>query len=119
MQVRVKITIEDGEGGFFMGSGLVPLLEGIDRHRSISMSAREMRLSYPKALRMIRKLEGGLGFAVLIRRKGGNERGGAELTPKGREFLRRYERLQRRIARFSTEAFGKIFAGPLDRGEAP
>jgi molybdate transport system regulatory protein len=113
MHVNVKITVGDREGRFFMGSGLVCLLEGIERHRSIRAAAHEMDLSYPKALRMIKNVEGGLGCPIVLRRKGGSERGGAELTPIGQEFLRRYERVQQRIQRFAENAFQKAFERPL------
>ena len=118
MQVNVKITVGDREGRFFMGSGLVSLLEGIDRHRSISAAAREMDLSYPKALRMIKNVESGLACPIVVRRKGGSDRGGAELTPIGRDFLLRYERVQRKIQRFATSAFQKAFEKPLLDGRS-
>ena len=113
MQVDVRIVLRDHEGQSFMGIGLVWLLEGIERHRSISSAAREMELSYPKALRMITNLERGLGHPVVVRHKGGSGRGGAELTPLGREFLRRYDRMQKRIKGFAADTFKKAFAKPL------
>ncbi len=97
MEVDVRILLKSDDGEPFMGIGLVWLLRGIERTRSISEAAREMDLSYPKALRMLRNLERGLGVPALTRRKGGAERGGAELTALGRDFLDRYDRLQARI----------------------
>ncbi len=113
MQIYVKVILEDQDGVFFMGSGLVALLEGIDRNRSVRAAAREMSLSYPKALRMIRTVESGLGTDIVTRRKGGHERGGAELTPQGKVFLRRFERLQQRVRRFADGAFARAFDEPL------
>lgn len=119
MQVRVKINVGDPEGRFFLGSGIARLLEGIDRQRSISRAAKEMDLSYPKALRMIQKLEAGLDRAIVARRRGGNARGGAELTPAGRDILRRYGRLERRIHRYADAAFEEVFSKPLAGDSAP
>ena len=115
MGIDVKITLIDSDGRSFMGIGLVWLLARIDKHHSISRAAREMDLSYPKALRMIQDIERGLGHAVVVRHKGGSERGGAELTPLGRDFLRRYDRMQRHIKRLAAEVFKKTFAKPLAR----
>jgi len=113
MKINVKITIGDEQGRFFMGSGLAWLLEGIERHRSISAAAREMNLSYPKALKMIRNIEGGLGHQIVLRHKGGNKRGGAELTPVGEEFLRRFRHLQQLIWRFADDNLKDVFATPF------
>ncbi len=113
MDIDIRIMLRDQDGESFMGIGLMWLLAGIDKHRSISRAAREMDLSYPKALRMIKNVESGLGHAVVVRRKGGSEHGGAELTALGQDFLRRYDRMQQRIKRFAVDAFKKAFAKPL------
>jgi molybdate transport system regulatory protein len=113
MHVRVKITISDDEGRFVMGGGLVALLDGIELRRSIRAAAREMDLSYPKALRMIQNMERGLGEQVVLRRKGGCERGGAELTQLGREFLSRYKRVHSRVSRFASASVERELAKPL------
>jgi molybdenum-dependent DNA-binding transcriptional regulator ModE len=49
----------------------------------------------------------------VIRRKGGNERGGAELTPLGRDFVKRFVRMDNRIQRFALSAFEKDFSESL------
>jgi molybdate transport system regulatory protein len=113
MQVDVRVMLKDDTGEPFMGIGIIWLLKGIERYHSVSRAAREMELSYPKALRIIRNIERGLGQPVVVRHKGGSERGGAELTPLGRDFLRRYDRLQQQIRRFATGSFKKAFAKPL------
>jgi molybdate transport system regulatory protein len=119
MQIDVRLTLLDGEGQYFMGVGGSWLLEGIDQQRSISEAAREMELSYPKALRMLRTLEAGVGHPLVVRRKGGSQRGGTELTPMGRDLLRRYARLLRRVRRFADDAFTEVFAKPLAGGAPP
>ncbi len=113
LQIDVKIMLRDAQGEPFMGIGLVWLLAGIAQHRSIARAAREMELSYPKALRMLKNVERGLGQTVVVRRKGGSGHGGAELTPLGRDLLRRYDRLQRRIKRLASAEFARAFAAPL------
>lgn len=118
MQCDVRIVLHDGTGRRFMGIGPVWLLERVDKYRSIARAAREMNLSYPKAIRIINRLEEGLGRKVIARWKGGNRRGGAELTPFGRDFIRRYDRMQRSIKRFAEAAFRKELEKFL-RAETP
>jgi molybdate transport system regulatory protein len=113
MVVDVRVMLRNTDNQPFVGIGIIWLLKGIERHRSISRAASEMELSYPKALRIIKNLEEGLGRQVVIRYKGGNERGGAELTPLGRDFIKRFFRMQERIRLFAASAFEKEFAKSL------
>jgi molybdate transport system regulatory protein len=105
--------LRDEDDQTFGGIGIIWLLKGIEQHHSISRAAREMKLSYPKALRIIKNVENGLGNQIVIRHKGGNERGGAELTPLGLDFVRRFDRLQEKIQRFAASAFKEDFAKSL------
>jgi len=72
-----------------------------------------MNLSYPKALRILpqprrRSRPAGRGSS-----QGSSERGGAELTPFGRDFIRRFDRTQEKIRRFAIAAFEKEFSRRL------
>jgi molybdate transport system regulatory protein len=111
--VDVRVMLRRKDNRPFVGVGIVWLLEGIERTHSISRAASEMELSYPKALRIIKNLERGLDRQVVIRHKGGNKRGGAELTPLGRDFIKRFVRMDNRIQRFALSAFEKDFNGSL------
>lgn len=90
MDVFVRVMLKDDEGEPFMGIGVVWLLKAIEKHHSVSQAAKEMALSYPKALRMIQTLEDTLRRPMVHRYKGGHQRGGAQLTPQGKDFLQRY-----------------------------
>jgi molybdate transport system regulatory protein len=80
-----------------MGVGVLWLLRGVERSGSLRAAAEEMDLSYAKAHRMIREAERGLGVTLLHRRRGGDERRGAALTPEARYVTDAYERLHSRI----------------------
>ncbi len=105
MDLKVKLAIVDGKGEPFMGIGLVWLLDGVDRLGSIRRAAAEMDLSYVKALKMIRRLEKGLGKKVITRTSGGRDGGGSRLTPFGRDFIRDYDRFQRGVKRSAENRF--------------
>ncbi len=97
MQIRTKVNIVDDRGDPFMGPGVLSLLERIRACRSINKAAKEMSLSYVKALNLLNRLEADLGQQILVRKRGGNQRGGSELTPLGEKFAREYGRLEKRI----------------------
>jgi len=99
------LRLLDDQDHPFMGIGLVWLLERIQQLGSIQKAAQDMGMSYPKAIRILKELEGGLGQPVVMRHKGGQERGGAELTAFGAEFLRRYVAWQARVKEYGEAEF--------------
>ena len=105
MEVRTKISIVSDDGNPFMGPGLLKLLMQIEQHKSINKAAKEMRLSYVKALNMLNRLENDLGDAVLIRSRGGKNRGGTELTAFGKRYMREYDKLEKQVRRQADKAF--------------
>ena len=80
-----------------MGPGVLSVLQRIKRYKSINRAAGQMGLSYVKALNMLNRLEDDLGKQVLIRKRGGNQRGGSALTPFGEKLIVEYGRLERRV----------------------
>jgi molybdate transport system regulatory protein len=109
IDIDVRVMLKDEEGEPFMGIGVIWLLTGIEKHHSISQAAREMELSYPKALHMIQSLEDTLQMGIVRRYKGGHLRGGAELTAAGKDFIERYLAMLSEIKKNSVEIFEKRF----------
>ncbi len=97
MEVRVKISLVDDDGNPFMGPGVLRLLEQVALQGSINRAAKQMRLSYPKALKMVNRLEKSLGRRVLLRSRGGPRGGGARLSAWTRQFLHQYRELESAI----------------------
>ena len=118
MQIRAKINLVDDRGEPFMGPGVLSVLERIKQHRSINRAAGEMGLSYVKALNMLNRLETDLGKRVLIRKRGGNDRGGSELTPLGEKLVVEYGRLEKRVRSHVEKEFrifqARVAASELD-----
>ena len=88
-----------------MGIGLLWLLRGVEKHKSIQRAAKKMDLSYPKALKILNRLDRKLGRPLLIRKRGGQERGGTVLTPFAARFIAEYERLHNRVEAFAGKEF--------------
>jgi len=97
MKLRLKTSLVAADGKGFMGIGLVWLLRGIDRLGSIREAAAEMNLSYAKAHAIIKRLEQKLEEEIVIRHRGGNLRGGAELSEFGQKFVAEYDLFQERV----------------------
>jgi molybdate transport system regulatory protein len=117
VEIRVKLNIVDEGGEPFMGPGVLYVLERIRRYKSINRAAEQMGLSYVKALHMLNRLEADLERRILIRRRGGNQRGGSELTPYGEKFVAEYSRLQERVHKHVEEEF-RVFRKRMAKVEA-
>ncbi len=99
-----------------MGPGPLRLLRAIREHRSINKAAAAMQLSYVKALKMLDRLEGNFGQQILVRRKGGAQRGGTDLTPIGEQLVAEYERLQH-VLRQHADTEYETFKNKMQIGE--
>ena len=105
MKIHLKLSVSNDQGEPFMGRGPVQLLQGISRLGSINQAAKEMNLSYVKALKIIKKIETCLGGKILITKIGGKEHGGAELTPLAVKFLNFFTAYEAEVENFAQERF--------------
>ena len=91
MKAVTKITLLDDGGEKFFGEGPARLLHGIEAHGSLRAASASMHMAYTKALKIMRKAEETLGYALITRTVGGKDGGGSVLTAEGKEWLTRYE----------------------------
>jgi len=105
MKVKVRLSILNAKGEGYMGIGLVWLLKNIQKFKSIRLAALDMELSYTKALTILNRLEKNLGKKVLVRTRGGMVRGGAELTPFAKEYIRAYEDFAGDVSDYAQKRF--------------
>ncbi len=110
MKLHVKIALANDADEEFMGPGVCQLLAGIARTGSMRQAARDMDLSYVKALRILNRMERELNRPLLVRSKGGATRGSTELTPDARRLLRSFAALRRKVERTAAVAFGRFAA---------
>ena len=91
MRPHIKVQILDESGEKFFGEGPCRLLRAVEQTGSLRAAAQAMGMAYTKALKILRRAEQALGFALTTRAAGGREGGGSRLTPQGKEWLQRYE----------------------------
>jgi molybdate transport system regulatory protein len=105
MRFHLKLTILSEQGVPFMGRGPARLLQGIKRLGSINQAAREMKMSYVKAFKIIKKMETCLGGKILNTTIGGKDYGGSKLTPLAARFLDHYMAYEAEVTNFAQERF--------------
>ena len=86
MEIKSKFWIER-KGEVVVGGGKTALLLAVDRLGSIQRAADEFGMSYRHAWGAVKKIEQRAGFKILQTKVGGRG-GGAQLTPKGKDFVK-------------------------------
>ncbi len=95
MEIKVTVKILNENGEPVVGNGIVWLLEKIEETGSISAAAKKMNMAYSKAWKIIKKMEDNLNIKILIRTKGGENKGGAELTEIAKKIIIDFKRLHK------------------------
>ena len=99
MHDPLKITVRLRCGGeFAMGPGKAAVLEGIDRHGSISAAGRALGISYRRTWLLVDTLNRCWAEPLVQTARGGGGGGGTRLTPIGHEVLALYRALEARLA---------------------
>jgi molybdate transport system regulatory protein len=95
------------DGAFLVGPRYIRLLEGIERAGTIRGACDASGLSYRTCVKRVRQMERTLGVPMLLTRRGGPSRGGADLTPAARQLVRVYRLWREDVERASRQAFDR------------
>lgn len=90
----------------FIGPGKMMLLDGIERHGSISAAARTLDMSYARAWRLIAAMNVRFTSPLVEKATGGQGGGGTTLTDTGKAVLGIYRSME--------EKAKILFAGDLE-----
>lgn len=95
LQIRARVLLQTEQGEeIAMGPGKAELLEAIAEAGSISGAARKMGMSYRRAWLLVDTMNRCFKSPLVSSAAGGNQGGGASLTPLGEEVLALYQQLQ-------------------------
>lgn len=111
MKPKIHVMLCDDIGERFFGEGPCRLLHRIEETGSLRAAAQAMGLSYSKALRMVKRAEKELGFALTRKTIGGRGGGGSTLTDEARNFMERYEAYRDACVQTDRELYYKFFPG--------
>lgn len=109
MKPMARVFILDEHHERFFGEGPCRLLQGIEQYGSLRASAASMGMAYTKALRLMKHAEEALKMPLVRKTIGGKNGGGSELTPEGKEFLKKYEEYRARCTEANRRIFEEIF----------
>jgi molybdate transport system regulatory protein len=81
-----------------IGPGKAELVERIADTGSISAAARAMGMSYRRAWQLVEAMNRACREPVVVTAIGGKRGGGAEVTPFGRQLVRRFRAMERKAS---------------------
>jgi len=106
-KVNGRIWIE-AVNGSLIGSGRILLLEKIKKTGSISVAAKEMKMSYSQAWSQIDALNKKAKKPLVIKASGGIGGGGSILTEEGEKVIHSYHELNKVFGEFIKQQNQKI-----------
>lgn len=108
---KLSIRIDLANGTRF-GPGKAALLKTLAATGSISAAAKQLGMSYPRALKLIEQMNAAFKSPIVETQHGGRQGGGSVVTEAGHEIIARYERILNR-AEASTHGDLKAIAEQL------
>lgn len=108
-KLQYKTTLRIVAEGRAFGPGVAMVLQGVQKHGSLTGAAKQMHMSYSKAWTIIKGAEQIWGFPLTRRHVGGKMGGSSTLTPQAECILSRYEMMQQVIDEVAKEKFNAFF----------
>jgi molybdate transport system regulatory protein len=87
VKLRLRITCEDEDA---FGPGKAQLLESLLETQSLNRTASGMKMSYVKALALVRAMNTHFTQPLVVLSRGGSQGGGTQVTDLGRKVLGQY-----------------------------
>ncbi|NVK51891.1 MAG: LysR family transcriptional regulator [Flavobacteriaceae bacterium] len=93
-KIRSKIWLEINDT-IFLGEGRVMLLKTLQQTNSLNKAAKKMSMSYKKAWNLIDTMNKNSKQPVAVKKIGGKDGGGTQLTPYGIELIDKFESINK------------------------
>ena len=107
MEIRSRIWIEkDGEP--FIGFGRIKLLKMVDDKMSINAAAKELKMSYRKAWKLLNEMNLMTEKPIVIKNIGGKDGGGTVLTAYGKQLIQDFETINKNCMNYLEKEFEKL-----------
>lgn len=103
--IRLAVKSETAESNSQFGRGVANLCLGVRNLGSLNAAAKDMKMAYSKAWRIIKETEAALGMQLLDR----DGAHGSTLTADGDKLLDAYLELDIKLQKIAEEEFAKRF----------
>ena len=99
--VRLAVTNDDSRSNSQFGRGVANLCRGVREMGSLNAAAKNMKMAYSKAWRIVKDTEAALGIPLLDR----DGAHGSSLTPEGNQLLDIYLELEELLQKAAQTEF--------------
>jgi molybdate transport system regulatory protein len=93
LQLRLKLVLGPDTA---LGPGKADLLEAIGQTGSIAAAGRQLGMSYKRAWMLVETMNGCFRTPLVTSVRGGKGGGVAQLTPAGKDVLKRFRNIERK-----------------------
>ncbi|MBT8394596.1 MAG: LysR family transcriptional regulator [Flavobacteriaceae bacterium] len=107
MEIKSRIWIEK-DGVPFLGYGRIKLLKMIDNKLSINSAAKELKMSYRKAWKLLNEMNLMTEKPIVIKNIGGKDGGGTVLTEYGKQLIQDFETINSNCMDYLEKEFEKL-----------
>ena len=104
--IRLAVMSEDSSSNSQFGRGVANLCLGVREFGSLNAAAKNMKMAYSKAWRIIKETEAALGMQLLDR----DGAHGSTLTAEGDKLLDAYLKIDEKLQKTAEAEFAKLFA---------
>lgn len=108
MKIQFKVWL-DKDNRVLFGEGRNQLLQAIEDYGSLAQAARKMNMSYRAAWGRLKASEDRLGFPLAEKDLEQGKKGGLRLTPNGKDFLDKYQKIHQAVESLVNELERKFF----------
>ena len=119
--IRLTVRVDFGSDRA-LGPGKIKLLETIGKTGSITQAGRALGMSYRRAWLLVDDLNHSFREAVVIKKPGGVQGGGATLTKFGRELIAKYRAIETKATAMATRQLRELeisLRKPAPRAQKP
>ena len=109
LPLRPSVRLRLAKSDTFFGPGVAEFLTLVDQTNSMQTACREMEMSYSKGWKIIKKAEKYLGYSLIQSRSGGAAGGSSHLTKEAKDFLSRYQDMEKELKAVTAPLFDKYF----------
>ena len=109
LPLRPSVKLRLAKQDTFFGPGVAEFLILVDQTNSMQTACREMEMSYSKGWKIIKKAEKYLGYSLIQSRSGGAAGGSSHLTKEAKDFLSRYQDMEKELKAVTAQLFDKYF----------
>ncbi len=105
IKIRVRVVCGDVDA---FGPGKAQLLESVLETGSLNRSAGALKMSYVKALALVRAMNDSFAEPLVVLTRGGSKGGGTQITDAGRRVLVEYQAMREASEKAARPAWKRL-----------